>query len=124
MKYILSLVAVGLLGTWSASAQTAVSGQAGASAQSQSSMQTNSATSGAQVSGSGSASKSSSVSANSNPGNTAANISDGTKIDATLATSLDAKHSKPGDEVQARTQEDVKQNGNVVLKKERASSDT
>src|SRR5579871_3008366 len=117
MKYILSLVAVGLLGTWSASAQTAVSGQAGASAQSQSSMQTNSATSGAQVSGSGSASKSSSVSANSNPGNTAANISDGTKIDATLATSLDAKHSKPGDEVQARTQEDVKQNGNVVLKK-------
>ncbi len=115
MKYILSFVAVGLLGAWSASAQTAVSGQAGASSQSQTVVQSNA--SGAQVSGSGSASKSSSVSTNSNPGNTAANISDGTKINATLATSLDAKHSKPGDEVEARTQEDVKQDGKVVLKK-------
>ena len=41
----------------------------------------------------------------------------GTKIDATLATSLDAKRSKPGDEVEARAEEDVKQDGKVVLKK-------
>ena len=45
------------------------------------------------------------------------NISNGTKIDASLATSLDAKRSKPGDEVEARTEEDIKQDGKVVLKK-------
>jgi hypothetical protein len=44
-------------------------------------------------------------------------ISSGTKIDATLATSLDAKKNKPGDRVEARAAQDVKQDGRVVLKK-------
>jgi hypothetical protein len=44
-------------------------------------------------------------------------ISSGTKIDATLATSLDAKKNKPGDRVEARAAQDVKQDGKVVLKK-------
>ncbi len=46
-----------------------------------------------------------------------ASISNGTRIDASLATSLDAKRSKAGDEVEVRTEEDVKQDGKVVLKK-------
>ena len=35
----------------------------------------------------------------------------------TLANSLDAKKNKPGDRVEARTTQDVKQDGKVVLKK-------
>jgi hypothetical protein len=57
------------------------------------------------------------MSTTANAGNGAVKLSDGTKIDATLASSLDAKRSKPGDEVEARIEEDVKQDGKVVLKK-------
>lgn len=115
MKRILSILAIGMLGAWATAAQTAASGQAGASAQSQSAAQAN--TSGAQASGNGSASTSSSTAATANAGNNSANISKDTNIDATLATSLDAKRSRPGDEVEARTAQDVKQDGKVVLKK-------
>jgi hypothetical protein len=119
MKRTFLLLAIGTLGAWSSAAQTTASGQAGASAQSQTSMQTNN--SGAQASGSGSAATSSattsSPSATANAGNNSASMSNGSKIDATLATSLDAKRNKPGDEVEARTEEDVKQDGKVVLKK-------
>src|ERR1700686_144427 len=119
MKRIFLLLAIGSLGAWTTAAQTAASGQAGASAQSQTTVQKNN--SGAQASGGGSTAMSSalpsSTSATTNPGNSSASISDGTKIDATLATSLDAKRSKPGDEVEARAEEDVKQDGKVVLKK-------
>jgi hypothetical protein len=45
------------------------------------------------------------------------NIPDGTPILATLITTLDAKKNKPGDLVAARTTQDVKQDGQVVLKK-------
>jgi hypothetical protein len=69
--------------------------------------------SGAQASGNGS----SSTSASANAGKSSADVSDGTKIDATLANSLDAKKNKPGDAVEARTTQDVKQDGKVVLKK-------
>ena len=121
MKQIFSLLAIGMLGAWATAAQTSASGQAGASAQSQASVQTNN--SGAQASGKGSMAASSSTSAskpaagNAKEGNNSASISNGSKIDATLATSLDAKRSKPGDEVEARAAEDVKQDGKVVLKK-------
>jgi hypothetical protein len=119
MKRIFLLLAVGTLGAWTSTAQTTASGQAGASAQSQTAVQTNN--SGAQASGGGSAAMSSampsSTSATTNAGNSSANLSDGTRIDATLATSLDAKRSKPGDEVEARTEEDVKQDGKTILKK-------
>jgi hypothetical protein len=104
-----------MLGAWSTAAQTSASGQAAGSAQTQTSVQTRN--SGAKVSGSGAASASSSASATSNPANGSSSISDGTNIDATLATSLDAKRSKPGDEVEARAAQDVKQDGKVVLKK-------
>jgi hypothetical protein len=119
MKRILSLLAVGMLGAWTASAQMTASGQAGASTQTQSAVQANNT--GAQASGNASASTSSSTSstasANANAVNNFANLADGTKIDASLATSLDAKRSKVGDEVEVRTEEDIKQDGKVVLKK-------
>ena len=115
MKRILSILAVGMLGAWATAAQTSASGQAGASTQSQTAAQASK--SGAQASGSGSAAASSSASANANAGNNSASVSNGSKIDATLATSLDAKRSKPGDEVEARAAQDIKQDGKVVLKK-------
>jgi hypothetical protein len=119
MKRIFLLLAIGTLGAWTSAAQTTASGQAGASAQSQTTVQKNN--SGAQVSGSGSSMTSSSMptstSTTANAGNASASIPNDAKIDATLATSLDAKRSKPGDEVEARTEEDVKQDGKVVLKK-------
>jgi hypothetical protein len=111
MKRILLLLAIGALGAWTTAAQTTASGQAGASAQSQASAGTNKA--GAQTSSNGMASNSSSA----NAGNNSASISNGSKINATLANSLDAKKSKPGDQVEARATEDVKQDGKVVLKK-------
>jgi hypothetical protein len=113
MNRIVSIVAIGLLGAWTAAAQTSASAQAGGSAQSQAGMQANK--SGAQASGSGSASTSAAASANVD--NSSVNISSGTKIDATLTGSLDAKKNKPGDRVEARTMQDVKQDGKVVLKK-------
>src|ERR1700674_766069 len=111
MKRILLVLAIGSLGAWATAARTTASGQAGASTQSQTTVQTNN--SGAQASGNGMAS----TSGTANAGNNSASISSGSKIDATLATSLDAKRSKPGDEVEARAAEDVKQDGKVVLKK-------
>ncbi len=109
MKRTISMLAIGLMGTWAAAAQTSASGQAGASMQSQPSVQgTNAA---AQASANGSASAATSAADNT------ANIVGGTKIDASLATSLDAKRSKVGDEVEVRTEEDIKQDGRVVMKK-------
>ena len=113
MKQILSLLAIGILGAWTTAAQTTASGQAGASTQSQTAVQADN--SGAKASGNGSAATS--ASATGNAGNNSASISNGSKIDATLATSLDAKRSKPGDQVEARAAQDVKQDGKVVLKK-------
>lgn len=115
MKRIVSILAVGMLGAWATAAQTSASGQAGASTQSQPAAQASK--SGAQASGNGSAAASSSASAHANAGNNSASISNGSKIDATLATSLDAKRSKPGDEVEARAAQDVKRDGKVVLKR-------
>ena len=104
-----------MLGAWATAAQTSASGQASASTQSQTAAQASKP--GARASGSGSAAPASSASANAKEGNNSASISNGSKIDSTLATSLDAKRSKPGDEVEARAAEDVKQDGKVVLKK-------
>ncbi|MGA7792334.1 MAG: hypothetical protein WCA19_04795 [Candidatus Acidiferrales bacterium] len=115
MKQILSLLAIGMLGAWTTAAQTMASGQTGASAQSQTAVQTNN--SGAQASGNSSAAMPSAAPATANASNNSLNISSGTKIDATLATSLDAKRSRPGDEVEVRTEEDIKQDGKVILKK-------
>lgn len=115
MKRTLSLLAIGMLGACAAAAQTGASAQAGASVQSESPMQTNKP--GTQVSGSGSAAASATASAAGDSENNSLGLASGTKIDATLATSLDAKRSKIGDDVEVRTEEDIKQDGKVVLKK-------
>lgn len=64
-----------------------------------------------------SGSASTSARASANAGGSSLGVSSGTMIDATLAGSLDAKKNKPGDRVVARTAQDVKQDGKVVLKK-------
>ena len=94
MKRAILLLTIGTLSAWTATAQSVASGQAV-----------------------GSAATSSSTSATANGGNASVNISSDTKIDATLATSLDAKWSRAGDDVEVRTEEDVKEDGKVVLKK-------
>ncbi len=111
MKRIFSFLAIGILGAWATAAQATASGQAGASAQSQTSIQGNTSSVRASVNGSAA------VAATPNAVDNSASISNGTRIDASLATSLDAKRSKAGDEVEVRTEEDVKQDGKVVLKK-------
>jgi hypothetical protein len=45
------------------------------------------------------------------------NLANDSAIQATLLTAVDARHSKPGDQVIARTTEDLKQDGHVVLRK-------
>jgi hypothetical protein len=120
MKRILPIVIAGMFGAWTAAAQSSASVQGGASAQSQTSVQTSK--SGAQATGNGSASSSASAntgksSADVSSASSQAIVSNGTKIDATLASTLDAKKNKPGDRVEARTTQDVKQDGKIVLRK-------
>jgi len=119
MKATFLFLAFGALGAITAAAQTTVPVQAVASTQAQTSLQTNN--SGAQTSGSASAAASSAMSsstlATANAGNNFVSLPSGANIDATLATSLDAKRSKPGDDVEVRTEEDIKEDGKVVLKK-------
>jgi hypothetical protein len=108
-----SLLATGM-GVAAAAPQSAAV-QAGASAQSQAGANSQVGKSGAQASGSGSTS--SSVSASGNAADKSAALSDGTTMNATLTHSLDAKKNKPGDSVEARTTQDVKENGKVVIPK-------
>ena len=120
MKRILPIVMIGMLGASSAGAQTSASAHAGASAQSQDSAQAGK--SAAQVSGGGSASTAAAAKSGNNSseisnGSSQASVAAGMKIGATLANSLDAKKNRPGDRVEARTTQDVKQDGKVVLKK-------
>jgi len=65
----------------------------------------------ASAAGNSSSAASASVSGNS------LGITSGTPIQAALVTPVDAKHSKPGDPVVAKTTQDVKQDGQTVLKK-------
>jgi hypothetical protein len=50
-------------------------------------------------------------------GQAASSVRTGTKIDAELASTLDAKTAKPGDRVEARVLKNVKENGRVVVHK-------
>jgi len=113
VKRILPIVMVGILGVGTATAQSSASVQSGTSAQSQGSVQTNK---------SGAQNLRQRIGIHvyigfRKAGNSSVDISSGTKIDATLATSLDAKKNKPGDRVEARAAQDVKQDGKVLLKK-------
>lgn len=111
MKRISPILVLAMLGSWAAAAQDSATMQGGASAQSQTSAK--GGKSGAQASNRESASGSASAS----EGNDWEGISEGSKIEATLADSLDAKKNKPGDRVEARTTEDLKEGGKVVFKR-------
>jgi cytoskeletal protein RodZ len=115
VKRILPILMVGIIGVGTAAAQSSASAQTDTSAQTQSSVQANK--SGAQASTSSNGSAATSTSASDNTAKSSSDLSSGTKIDATLANSLDAKKNKAGDRVEARTAQDVKQDGKVVLKK-------
>jgi len=77
--------------------------------------QSNDKQSGAQ--GAASASASNSGSASANAGGSSASLSSGTAINAELLTTLDARKCHPGQRVVAKTTQDVKQDGHVVLRK-------
>jgi hypothetical protein len=64
-----------------------------------------------------SASASSGTAASANANSDSLALAGGTAVQATLVTSLDAKHSKQGDPVFAKTTQDVKQDGQIVLRK-------
>ncbi len=112
---------------FSAAAQNSPSAQADASAQAQtstspsastgSSQQNQNSTAQKDSSKRASASASNNSSASANAAGNSLNLAGGTAVPATLVTPLDAKRSKPGDPVVVKTTQDVKQDGQVVLKK-------
>lgn len=57
------------------------------------------------------------ASASASAGNQSIDLANGSRLNATLLTTLDAKHCKPGERVVAKTTQNVKQNGRVVVKK-------
>jgi hypothetical protein len=70
-----------------------------------------------QSAASGSAAASNSAGASATAADSSLNLASDTAIQATLLTAVDAKHSKPGDQVAARTTQDVKQDGHVAIHK-------
>ena len=102
----------------SAQAQTNANASATASASaSQQKQETSPKQGSAQSAASGSGSASNSAGASAKAGDSSLNLAHDTAIQATLLTAVDARHSKPGDQVIARTTQDVKQDGHVVLRK-------
>ncbi len=77
--------------------------------------QSNDTQSGAQ--GAASASASGSTNASANAGVRSADLSSGTTINTELQTTLDARKCHPGQRVVAKTTQDVKEDGHVVLRK-------
>ena len=115
MKRIAILLIAGVLVPAAGYTQSAATAQAGASTQSQADANVNTQKSSAQASGGGSAAAQANGSAQA--GQNALALSEGTTMNAALAGSLDVKKNKPGDRIEARTTQDVKQDGKVVLRK-------
>lgn len=67
--------------------------------------------------GAASTSASGSANASANAGGTSAGLSSGTTINTELQTTLDARKCHPGQRVVAKTTQDVKEDGHVVLRK-------
>jgi hypothetical protein len=111
MRKFSLLVAAGLFIAANASAQVSASAQA--NAQSNTSSTTSAGPSSASTAMK--AQTSSSASAQANAGHDG--ISSGTTFNSKLTGTLDAKKAKPGDKVEARTTDDVRQDGRVVLPK-------
>ena len=110
---VLSFVGTLLLGT--AVAQTSAASQTNASASQSTSVSADK--SGAQVDSksSANAAHSAKVSNGSAQAATASQLKSGSSIKATLEKPMDARRNKPGDQVVAKTTEDVKSEGKVVI---------
>ena len=110
---VLSLVGTLLLGT--AIAQTSAASQTNASASQSTSVSADK--SGAQVDSKSSASAGQSAKLSNEGGQaaTASQLQSGSSIHATLEKPVDARRNKPGDQVVAKTNEDVKSEGKVVI---------
>lgn len=112
MQRTLLVVLAGILaGSGAALAQTSANAQTGTSPSENVRMQ------GAGTKASSHTSASASANSSTRNAKGFAALSEGTTINTKLMNSLDAKKSKTGDRVEARTIEDVKQNGKVVLPK-------
>jgi hypothetical protein len=110
---VLSFVGTLLLGT--AVAQTSAASQTNASASQSTSVSAD--RSGAQVDfkGSAKAAQSANVANKSTDAAAASQLESGSSIHATLERPVDARKNKPGDQVVAKTSEDVKSEGKVVI---------
>jgi hypothetical protein len=117
MNRILFVLLVGTLGAYTAAAQGSASAQAGASAQSETSVRATKSDTQASTNNSASAGGSAKTGRNSADVSSGEALSSGTKIDSTLTKPLDARKCKPGDPVEARAAQDVKQDGKVVLRR-------
>jgi hypothetical protein len=96
----------------SATSNTSISApQSGVQAQTNTGVQGQTQSNGSQTSGQASASTNASAAGN----QANANIAAGTTIQAVLDKSLDSKKAKPGDQVVAKTTEDVRSEGKVVI---------
>jgi hypothetical protein len=111
MKRSTKILLIGATFILSAAAQAQTSAQAGAQANGQASVQADKEH--AQASGGAVVSSSASTQAN----KTNAGLASSTPFNATLSTPVDSKKSKPGDAVTARTTENVKSDGKIVLPK-------
>lgn len=139
MRKLALFVLVGATSAWAAQAQTAANaqtsasssahvtqtGQAGVQAQSSTSASASRTTqpssrAGDQKAGGARAANASAANGNSasaNAGPAAIQLNNGTAVNAVLTKSLDARKCKPGDQIEARATSDVKQNGEVILKR-------
>jgi hypothetical protein len=108
-KKLLAFVGVAALGLGSAAIQAQQGTQAGASSQTNANAQANKQ--GVQTSGSNS------TSASAQTGGNSATLDSGTQMNAVLSHPVDAKKNKPGDQVTAKTTDNVKSNGQVVIPK-------
>lgn len=97
----------GMLVAWNAAAQSQSGAQASASTQSQTSAQA----------GKTGAQASNSTAAAAQAGQNSASLASGTTMNAQLTRPVDAKKNKPGDAVTAKTTENAKSDGQVVIPK-------
>jgi hypothetical protein len=100
-------VSLALSGAAIAQQSTGIQGNAAGSAQATATADKE----GANVSGSGAGSASATTN------HAATNIAQGAELDATLSKPVDARKAKPGDEVTATVTEDIKSNGQIVIRR-------
>jgi hypothetical protein len=109
MKRAAWILMAGALIAWNAAAKAQSGAEAGASVDHKTAVSANQANTQAGSSTSGSASA--------QAGQNSANISTGTEMQAVLTQPLDARKSKPGDTVTAKTTQAVKSQGQVIIPK-------